>query len=35
MEQQRDHGELIQLIQENQKIIYKICNSYCSNESDR
>ncbi len=35
MDQQTDHEELLQLIQENQKIIYKICNLYCSNKSDR
>jgi RNA polymerase sigma factor (sigma-70 family) len=30
-----DHEELLQKIQENQGIIYKICNTYCSNKTDR
>jgi RNA polymerase sigma-70 factor (ECF subfamily) len=28
-------AELMGLINDNQKIIYKICNSYCSNKNDR
>lgn len=35
MNHQTDHEELLQKIQDNQKIIYKVCNSYCSNKNDR
>lgn len=30
-----DEQELLQRIEENQKIIYKVCNSYCYNKRDR
>lgn len=30
-----NQDEVLRLIQEHQKIIYKICNSYCSNKTDR
>ncbi len=30
-----DEKKFIQLVQENKKIIYKICNSYCANKDDR
>ena len=30
-----DQKEIVKRISENQKIIYKICNSYCYNKSDR
>ena len=30
-----DQQEIVQRISEHQKIIYKICNSYCYNKSDR
>ncbi|HLK30502.1 MAG TPA: sigma-70 family RNA polymerase sigma factor [Puia sp.] len=30
-----DTEEFLQLIQENKRIIFKICNSYCHNKSDR
>ncbi len=30
-----DKGNFTKLIQENKKIIFKICNSYCSNKNDR
>ncbi len=30
-----DKAAFIKLIQENKKIIFKICNSYCSNKGDR
>ena len=30
-----DKEAFLQLVQDNQRIIYKICNSYCSNASDR
>ena len=30
-----NHDEVLRLIQEHQKIIYKICNSYCNNKNDR
>jgi RNA polymerase sigma-70 factor (ECF subfamily) len=30
-----DTEEFLQLIQENKKIIFKICNSYCYNKNDR
>ncbi len=35
MSRQEVQSELMKLIDENQKIIYKICNSYCSNKNDR
>jgi RNA polymerase sigma-70 factor (ECF subfamily) len=35
MNHQKDQKKLLQLIGDNQGIIYKICNSYCNNESDR
>ncbi len=35
MNHQTDHEKLLQRIQDNQKIIYKICNSYCRNKNDR
>ena len=30
-----DKEKFVQLIQENRKIIYKICNSYCTNKNNR
>ena len=30
-----NQDEVLRLIQEHQKIIYKICNSYCNNKNDR
>ena len=35
MNTQPDKEKFVQLIQENKGIIYKICNSYCSNKNDR
>ena len=35
MSTQTDKGEFLQLIQENKRIIFKICNSYCHNKDDR
>ena len=35
MDNQNNKKELINLIQENKGIIFKICNSYCRNKADR
>jgi RNA polymerase sigma-70 factor (ECF subfamily) len=35
MSKQEVQAELMELINDNQKIIYKICNSYCRNKNDR
>ncbi len=35
MDTAADKEAFLQLVQDNQRIIYKICNSYCSNASDR
>ncbi len=35
MAKQKIQAELMEKISDNQKIIYKICNSYCSNKDDR
>jgi RNA polymerase sigma factor (sigma-70 family) len=35
MDTAADKKEFLQLIQDNQRIIFKICNSYCSNANDR
>jgi RNA polymerase sigma-70 factor (ECF subfamily) len=35
MSTQTDSEEFLQLIQENKRIIFKICNSYCHNKNDR
>lgn len=35
MNRKIDPAELLQKIQDNQGIIYKICNSYCNNKNDR
>lgn len=35
MDRQKEQAILLEKIKENQGIIFKICNSYCSNKSDR
>lgn len=35
MTDQKEQEKLLQKINDNQKIIFKICNSYCSNKNDR
>ncbi len=35
MRHQKSKAELLAVIKTNQGIIYKICNSYCNNETDR
>jgi len=35
MSNQTDNREFLNLIQENKRIIFKICNSYCKNKDDR
>ncbi|MGN6531284.1 MAG: RNA polymerase sigma factor [Ginsengibacter sp.] len=35
MNNQKDHGKLLEKISGNRGIIFKICNSYCNNKNDR
>lgn len=35
MEHQRDKEAFFKLVEENKRIIFKICNAYCRNKSDR
>lgn len=35
MQQQQDNKAFLQLVEENKRIIFKICNAYCRNKNDR